>query len=358
MITGINMKEAAPLLKNLQALCVLILEESDIGAARRKAKLLASSHHFLASEQEKIALIISELGSNLIKHGIKNKNKYLLFQVIEKDGVKIFEIVAIDPGPGMKSVAECLEDGYSSTSTGGNGLGAVSRLSDFLEIYSLPSVGSLLLAHVFLKPTINNFLPSNFDIGGICLPILTEERAGDGWSFYQDHKRLLILVADGLGHGAEASVASERACKVFDSNIHESPLELISIINKELKGTRGAAVSVMEIDKIKNQVKYAGLGNVSGSVVVDKKVHRLMSHDGTAGLNCYSIREHSCPWSADAFFIMHTDGLTSRWTTEPYPGLSMRHPTLIASVLFRDFFRGNDDVTIVIGKQKKSSQKE
>jgi hypothetical protein len=44
---------------------------------------------------------------------------------------------------------------------------------------------------------------------------------------------------------------------------------------------------------------------------------------------------------------MHSDGLGSRWDLADYPGLSERASTLIAAVLYRDFRRGNDDVTVV-----------
>jgi hypothetical protein len=47
---------------------------------------------------------------------------------------------------------------------------------------------------------------------------------------------------------------------------------------------------------------------------------------------------------------MHSDGLATRWNLEQYPGLSSRHPTLTAGVLYRDFCRKRDDVTILIAR--------
>jgi hypothetical protein len=40
-----------------------------------------------------------------------------------------------------------------------------------------------------------------------------------------------------------------------------------------------------------------------------------------------------------------SDGLGTHWSLDAYPGLSGRHPTLIAAVLYRDFDRGRDDVS-------------
>jgi hypothetical protein len=54
------------------------------------------------------------------------------------------------------------------------------------------------------------------------------------------------------------------------------------------------------------------------------------------------------PWSPDAVVVLHSDGLQTRWRLDAYPGLTRRHPSLIAGVLYRDFARGRDDVTVLV----------
>ena len=41
----------------------------------------------------------------------------------------------------------------------------------------------------------------------------------------------------------------------------------------------------------------------------------------------------------------------SHWSLDGYPGLRQRQPATIAAVLYRDFSRGTDDVTVVVGKE-------
>jgi hypothetical protein len=63
------------------------------------------------------------------------------------------------------------------------------------------------------------------------------------------------------------------------------------------------------------------------------------------------LREISSPeydWPARGALLMHSDGIVSRWSLDPYPGLQVRHPALIAAIVFRDFLRGRDDATIVV----------
>ena len=47
---------------------------------------------------------------------------------------------------------------------------------------------------------------------------------------------------------------------------------------------------------------------------------------------------------------MHSDGLISHWKLDAYPGLALRDPALVAAVLYRDFQRGRDDVTVLVAR--------
>jgi hypothetical protein len=49
---------------------------------------------------------------------------------------------------------------------------------------------------------------------------------------------------------------------------------------------------------------------------------------------------------------MHSDGLATQWNLGAYAGLQTRHPSLIAAVLYRDFVRGRDDVTVVVARDR------
>src|SRR5687767_6041282 len=98
--------------KNNQSICFLVTEESYIGAARRKSLRIAQTLGFSSYEMEKIAIIVNELGSNLIKHNHQKKTRQLLFHFRETAGRKFFELMALDKGPGILSVTQALQDGY------------------------------------------------------------------------------------------------------------------------------------------------------------------------------------------------------------------------------------------------------
>src|SRR5690349_12012149 len=114
-------------------LSVPVAELSQAGEVRREAARLASQAGLGEAECGKVSIIATELGTNLSRYAHGGEILLRSFRVAGSAGV---EILAIDRGPGMPNVARCLEDGYSSGGTPGNGLGAVRRLASEFDIYS------------------------------------------------------------------------------------------------------------------------------------------------------------------------------------------------------------------------------
>jgi len=170
--------------------------------------------------------------------------------------------------------------------------------------------------------------------------------------------RSLILLADGLGHGILAAEAAVEAVKTFQNNTSLAPAQVVAAIHAALRSTRGAAVAVAEVDAAQQVVRFAGVGNIAGLILSADGCRHLVSHNGTAGHEVRKIQEFTYPWPArgggrQPLLILHSDGLTSRWDLDRYPGLAQRHPSLIAGVLYRDFYRGRDDVTVVVATEKR-----
>jgi hypothetical protein len=118
-----------------------------------------------------------------------------------------------------------------------------------------------------------------------------------------------------------------------------------------LRHTRGAAAAVAEISIGARLLKYAGVGNVSGAIYRAGATRYAVSLNGTLGHEVRQFREYSYPWGPDALFVMFSDGLASHWSLDDYRGLRLRHPAVIAAVLYRDFSRQRDDVTVVVGRE-------
>ena len=48
--------------------------------------------------------------------------------------------------------------------------------------------------------------------------------------------------------------------------------------------------------------------------------------------------------------VMQSDGVSTGWNLERYPGLAGAHPALVAGVIYRDFVRGRDDATVAVAR--------
>jgi anti-sigma regulatory factor (Ser/Thr protein kinase) len=352
--------------------CIPITEASQIMLAKRAATELARNLGFNETEEGKVALLVTELATNLIKHATSGQ---LLIHGLTQAGSNSIELLALDKGPGMENVARCLRDGYSTAGSPGTGLGAIFRTSSLADIYSVPEAGTAVLARIQAKVSSSRFqVPSQntldlrlstqhsalgtLDVGAVCIPKAGEEVCGDAWAVDQRPGRWVLMVADGLGHGLGAAEAVQEAVRVFRAHAAQAPAEIIAAAHAALRATRGAAVAVTELDRTKQQVRFCGVGNIAGAILLAAGGRSMVSHNGIVGHRAVKIQEFTYPWSTDALLVMHSDGLVTHWSFDAYPGLIRRQPSLIASVLYRDFSRGRDDVTVIVAKERESLRTE
>ena len=258
------------------------------------------------------------------------------------------EIVALDQGPGFTDFKLCLRDGYSTVGTAGNGLGAIVRNSSFLDYFSAPTLGTVLLARFSPSGQNHHAAP----VAGLQTPKPGEDICGDAWATLRHDGYRTVIVADGLGHGPDANIAARTAIEFLYANASAGPKDLLEIVHAGIRHTRGAAVGIARLDEERRTIAYAGLGNIVGRVCEsDSPSHHLVSMNGTAGMESRaSFREFQYAWPPSSALIMHSDGLTGRWEIKRYAGLLRRDPGIISGILLRDFSRGTDDATVVTVK--------
>jgi len=331
-------------------LTVSVQENTDVASARRIAAAMASKLRFTDEEAGVLAVIVTEAASNIVKHGGGGE---MIVRDISSSGHPLIEIIAIDRGKGMNSVARCFEDGYSTGNSPGTGLGAVARLAKYHEVYSAAEQGTVLLAHVGTKNRAGAGCDGGdrLQIGAISLPYPGEEVCGDTWAYSEAPERARFVVADGLGHGAFAAAASAAAAQLTHDPGYLQPRDLIESAHIKLKSTRGAAIAAVDVDFRAGTVKFCGVGNVVGAIVSPLGIKRQMvSINGTLGHEMRKARQYDYPLEPGSLLIIHSDGLGANWTLDKYPGLFQRHAGVIAGILFRDFRRIRDDATVVVAR--------
>ena len=327
---------------------IAVVEASQPSAARLITRDLAETAGFGEEDSYRAGIVATELATNLVKHA---RGGEFLARVTANQPNGEIELIALDRGPGIRNLAASLSDGHSTAGSPGNGLGAVQRLSDLFDIFSTPEHGTVALARLRARRKPVDAQPA-MTIGAISIPKSGEHVCGDAWQVRRLADGMLATLADGLGHGLHAAEAADAAITAFNARAYTANADALQAIHHAIRHTRGAAAAIAEVRRHDRIVKYIGVGNIS-TVVWQQGVaqRQAVSHNGTLGHEARLFREYTYPWSDNAVIVMHSDGLTTHWSLDAYRGLGQRHPVVIASVLYRDFNRGRDDVTVLVGKE-------
>ena len=318
-------------------------EPSEVAAARRAGATIAQQLGFDDVRAGEVALVITEAATNIIKHATEGE---ILLRSVECGECVGIEIIALDRGPGISNLQLQMQDGHSTTGTYGVGLGTMGRMTDELDIYSHHTCGTAIYMMMWStqKPPAN----PDWQIGAVCIPIAGEIVCGDDWSLQLNQNTLVLLVADGLGHGPDAAKASNAAVSAIDNHTDESPTRMMQRAHDASRGTRGTAAGIAKIEVDKQQLTYVGVGNIAMSIFSQGANQHLLSHNGIVGSNMRKMQEFTHSWEPGALLVAHSDGIGTRWDLGAYPGLIHSHPALIATILYRDFTRGRDDSTVVV----------
>jgi anti-sigma regulatory factor (Ser/Thr protein kinase) len=324
-----------------------IEDSSQVPDARRAATRLAQDLGFDDAGVGNVALVVTEIGTNILKHGGGGQ---MLLLAVREAGVDGLDVIGLDRGQGMVDVEACLRDGYSTAGSPGTGLGAVRRLSADFDVYTVPRRGAALLARLWSRRPATA-RPAGLMVGVAAAALAGETVSGDGWAVEQTPARTVLLLVDGLGHGLVAAEAAREAVRLFRVHATRAPAEIVGALHDGLRATRGAAAAVTEICAEHRVVRFCGVGNIAAGVIVGSARRQFVSHNGIVGHAARKIAEFTYPWTKDSVFIQHTDGLTSHWDVAAYPSLLDRSPSLVAAVLYRDFSRPRDDVTVMVARE-------
>jgi anti-sigma regulatory factor (Ser/Thr protein kinase) len=318
------------------------------GVIRRTAAHLAAEIGLPEGRAGDCAIVVSEVISNLEKHADEGM---LLLRTVRHRGVAGIELIAVDRGPGMADVGRSSRDGHSTAGSLGIGLGAIGRLASWCDTYSHPGQGTVLVAQVWAGTAGPGW------VSGVSRPLPGEQVCGDAYAARlvaapggEAAPRRQVMLCDGLGHGPLAAAAGQAAVNAFRGAAAAGPVATVEHLHHRLRSTRGAAVAVAELDGERGVVRYCGLGNITGVVVVGDAVQRMVSLPGIAGHQRRQLREYEYQLPADGVVVMHSDGVRDRWLPTTYPGLFDRAPQLVAAVLLRDAGLRRDDACVLAAR--------
>ncbi|MFT7841016.1 ATP-binding protein/SpoIIE family protein phosphatase [Saccharothrix sp. BKS2] len=316
-------------------------EPAEVGRVRRAATNLAERLAFPATRVAEIGLAVTEIGTNLHKHAGGGQ---VVVRSVRSTEHAAVEVLAVDRGPGIADVELAMTDGQSTTGTLGLGLGAVARSADRFALSSDRGRGTVLVARFHPR-----HVPPFDDDGttaGLTRAIGGEEQCGDAYAVRRSANRVTLMMCDGSGHGPLAASASREAVRVFCALPPGPPEAAVARLHEALRGTRGGAVAVADLDREAGVVRFAGLGNIAAAVVTRERKHGMVSVPGVAGYQARTVRAFDYALPPGAAVVLHSDGLTERWT--PDGDLVTRPPLVVAAALMRDAGVRRDDAGVLV----------
>jgi anti-sigma regulatory factor (Ser/Thr protein kinase) len=323
---------------------------ADVGTARQAAKAMAQALGLDEREREEVAIAVSELASNLLKHAGHGRLTLTPLREGKRTGV---QIESVDSGPGIENVEQAITDGFSTVGSLGYGLGAVNRLTDEFDITSqhLASRGTRIVCKRWRSMNTPSVVPCPLDVGAATRPHPAMSVNGDAFVVQKSNESILVGVIDGLGHGQLAHQAAQ-AARLYVENHFDRPLNAIFFgVARACRGTHGVVMALARFDWARGRLTFGSVGNVECRVFACPQKMNFIVRRGVIGLNAPNpvVTEHI--WAPSQVMVLHSDGLVTHWQWEDFPHLQEASATVAAQQLLHRLARDDDDATVVVVKR-------
>ena len=318
---------------------------------KREVHRLAQETGFSTRRLGEIDIVVLEITSNLLKHA---KGGEVLVRLFHENNTRGIELISIDNGPGIADPENVQQDGVSTTKTLGHGLGAIQRLANFFQLYSLLDWGTILLARLYDRPMTHS--ESNnptfpLTVRSVLVAKPGETVCGDGCQISTTPDYATLFLGDGLGHGPAAHEAVTQAIVALPTTRLRSPARLIELIHEGVRKTRGLVGSVVVYDVRQQQWLWCGVGNIMTRLLQSAVVQKShLPYSGIIGTALPTLHDEIIPAEWGQTIVMCSDGIQSLWDATKYPYIFKYDLTILAAAIYKDHARQTDDVSIVVGR--------
>lgn len=176
-----------------------------------------------------------------------------------------------------------------------------------------------------------------------------ESVCGDTTVVIQLDQMVTVAVADGLGHGPEAALASKAFCSFVKKNHKKGLEQLMQGAHRALRSTRGVAASILRFDQSTDRLEFVGIGNIEVRTFSKNSVGPV-SLPGVVGQQmrkCVVFEYEIC---AGDLFAIFSDGISSHFGLKKYRNLEAQET---ANAILVDHSKGTDDASCVVVRYDK-----
>jgi Stage II sporulation protein E (SpoIIE) len=128
---------------------------------------------------------------------------------------------------------------------------------------------------------------------------------GDTGVIVPNEEGALVALVDATGHGLMAYGVAMKARATILSHTEAAPDELLLLLDKELRGTDGAAISIVRVRG--HQIEFSGIGNVSVRVNEQQFLPKI----GIVGYRMRTPVLSRAKLPRGSWLLLHTDGVST-----------------------------------------------
>lgn len=321
-----------------------VFDAASVSQVREAVRQAAAGRGLPAGRREGLVTAASELAWNQVRHA---RGGSVAIRPVARGGVPGLEVIAADRGGGLADPRAALADRAPGEGSLGAGLGAVLRMTDEVDVDVRLGEGTCVRARSFAAP-----VPRR-EVAILGRPHRHERVSGDQALCLASDERLLLLVADGLGHGPEARAAADRAVDAVAAEPGGDPVRLLERCDAAVSGSRGAAVTIVAVDFAGRLVCHAGAGNVGARLYEGRSGHRFLPTARVVGQPAArSTRqlEETRSLGSSQLLVLFSDGLSSRFDLGEELELRRGPLVLVAQALLERHGQTTDDALVLLAR--------
>ena len=190
------------------------------------------------------------------------------------------------------------------------------------------------------------------EYGVAARPLPGEAKSGDLHAVIPLSHGSLVAVADGLGHGCEATLAAEVAMATLAARAHLPVDRIVEHCHEALIKTRGVAMSIASLDWRNDTITWLSIGNVAGILLRTNKrggVERehILMRGGVVGFRLPPLRAATLRLHRGDLLIFASDGVGEGFQGEIDFDA---HPQEIADRILARYAKATDDALVLVGR--------
>lgn len=186
-------------------------------------------------------------------------------------------------------------------------------------------------------------------VGIVTSPLRGEIQYGDAGRWWRDGHRVILCLADGLGHGPEAAFAATEALDHLAARSGASIKTLFTGCDAAIRHTRGVALAVAMIDTDAHRLAFAAIGNIRATLVRERPM--LLPGDcGIVGAGLQRLTPCEMHWEDSDLLLMWTDGLPQALPLASMPPHLRHTPDDDARWVTEPFATGGDDAGVLCAR--------